>query len=484
MKGLHRMPTLLASWGFGNAVLWYFFSHTWITMAPLGIDAKTIEADAVNPFPISFTIAAVLLLFGMLQRFADTRNVVRFAMALMLFTTVALCVLVVAMMRGWLPFGSLYSAWIIVSGINFGLSHILWMHHPTSQTMRGAMVSLSLGLVYTGTMAALLVLDGYYLIVWALGSPFASCLAYLLAYRGLDYGRDSDVNTSESSGASPRPKRIPFIAAYAAIMGFATTQFFTLASPTAYAEIGVAVLPLVGLVCLFAGMFVLRAMNVTWFLLLSAVFFAALIMLWFVYPSLSDSILGATSSLHWISFILVACSVHQSRLLPKVGPLSSLYAMWTIYYLASGMGNVAIHIGVTSRGIICLTALAILLAAFVLARHERGLFSFEEGIVRETSNRQDALESLAAARDLTPRETDVFVLLAEGNSLRHVAETLVLSENTVKRHRSSVYQKLNIGSRQELIDIVREQRTTRPDNGQPSEALDGRGLAHRLRPRP
>jgi len=32
----------------------------------------------------------------------------------------------------------------------------------------------------------------------------------------------------------------------------------------------------------------------------------------------------------------------------------------------------------------------------------------------------------------------------------------VLSENTVKRHRSNVYAKLQVGSRQELLDIVRQ----------------------------
>ena len=217
-----------------------------------------------------------------------------------------------------------------------------------------------------------------------------------------------------------------------------------------------ATVPLVGMVFLFAGLFMLRTMNVTWFLFLSAVFFATLILLWFVYPGLTEPILGATSSLHWVSFILVACSAHESRLLPQASSASSTYVMLAIYYLASGMGNVAIHLGIASRGLICLLALAILLAAFALARHERGLFAFEGGIAREASERQEAIGLLAAQHDLTPRETDVFALLAEGNSLKHIAETLVLSENTVKRHRSNVYAKLQVGSRQELLDIVRQ----------------------------
>lgn len=46
-------------------------------------------------------------------------------------------------------------------------------------------------------------------------------------------------------------------------------------------------------------------------------------------------------------------------------------------------------------------------------------------------------------------------MIAEGNTLKHIADELVLSENTVKRHRTNVYQKLAVNSRQELIDKTR-----------------------------
>lgn len=70
---------------------------------------------------------------------------------------------------------------------------------------------------------------------------------------------------------------------------------------------------------------------------------------------------------------------------------------------------------------------------------------------------------------LTARESDVFALLAQGRNKRLISSKLVLSENTVKTHISSVYQKLGIHSQQELIDMVEEQLR---DVQKRSEGLD------------
>lgn len=60
--------------------------------------------------------------------------------------------------------------------------------------------------------------------------------------------------------------------------------------------------------------------------------------------------------------------------------------------------------------------------------------------------------SLALARSygLSPRETDVLVLLAWGKTVHAVEEDLVLSANTVKTHVRHIYSKLGIHSRAEL----------------------------------
>lgn len=66
-----------------------------------------------------------------------------------------------------------------------------------------------------------------------------------------------------------------------------------------------------------------------------------------------------------------------------------------------------------------------------------------------------ACASLAASHGLTPREEQIFALLAQGRSQTYIRDTLFLSKNTVGTHVRHVYAKLGIHSKQELIDLVR-----------------------------
>jgi DNA-binding NarL/FixJ family response regulator len=51
---------------------------------------------------------------------------------------------------------------------------------------------------------------------------------------------------------------------------------------------------------------------------------------------------------------------------------------------------------------------------------------------------------------LTPREEEVVKLVAEGYSNKQIAETLVISEKTVERHRANILEKLGMRDRVEL----------------------------------
>ncbi|MGE4427387.1 MAG: response regulator [Solirubrobacteraceae bacterium] len=51
---------------------------------------------------------------------------------------------------------------------------------------------------------------------------------------------------------------------------------------------------------------------------------------------------------------------------------------------------------------------------------------------------------------LTPRESDVVKLIAEGHTTDEIAELLVISPHTVERHRSNVLEKLGLRNRVEL----------------------------------
>ncbi len=76
----------------------------------------------------------------------------------------------------------------------------------------------------------------------------------------------------------------------------------------------------------------------------------------------------------------------------------------------------------------------------------------------------DAGEDAFAARiaqlvdqgGLTPREQDVLVALARGRSAQRIADTFVVSKETARTHIRHVYQKLDVHSREELMDLVEE----------------------------
>ncbi len=64
-----------------------------------------------------------------------------------------------------------------------------------------------------------------------------------------------------------------------------------------------------------------------------------------------------------------------------------------------------------------------------------------------------ARDDLASLREdpLTPRETEIIKLIAESYSTKQIAQTLVISEKTVDRHRTNILEKLGMHDRVELV---------------------------------
>jgi DNA-binding CsgD family transcriptional regulator len=68
--------------------------------------------------------------------------------------------------------------------------------------------------------------------------------------------------------------------------------------------------------------------------------------------------------------------------------------------------------------------------------------------------------------ELTQREEQVVALIVQGKSNRAIAEELVLSERTVESHVASIFHKLNVSSRVELVA-----RIAQPTSSQPVDSL-------------
>ena len=67
-----------------------------------------------------------------------------------------------------------------------------------------------------------------------------------------------------------------------------------------------------------------------------------------------------------------------------------------------------------------------------------------------------AVESEPPKEDLTPRELDVLVCIAQGMSNKQIAQQLSVSTTTVRSHVSSMIRKLNVENRTQLAIYARE----------------------------
>jgi DNA-binding NarL/FixJ family response regulator len=66
--------------------------------------------------------------------------------------------------------------------------------------------------------------------------------------------------------------------------------------------------------------------------------------------------------------------------------------------------------------------------------------------------------SSGSRRDLSPRELQILELLSDGQSNKTIAYRLTLSEETVKSHLRSLYDKLGASDRAHAVSIALRQR--------------------------
>lgn len=71
-------------------------------------------------------------------------------------------------------------------------------------------------------------------------------------------------------------------------------------------------------------------------------------------------------------------------------------------------------------------------------------------------------DSLSQTFGLTGREREILGYLARGRSLPYIRDALVLSKNTVGTHVRNLYKKLDVHSKQELLDLVEQASSKEP----------------------
>ena len=165
-----------------------------------------------------------------------------------------------------------------------------------------------------------------------------------------------------------------------------------------------------------------------------------------------------------ILWCMVAHTVHDTKL-----PAALLFSCSLICTNAAQMAGTLVgmlNAHTLGQGDITLTAVA-LVAIYLLAmvsmflfkdKNLRGVDVVPEGGAPTAEQQGDALEArcahVAESYGFTPRESEILVHLGQGRTARAISEKLVVSENTVKYHIKSIYQKLDVHSRDEVIDLI------------------------------
>ena len=77
-----------------------------------------------------------------------------------------------------------------------------------------------------------------------------------------------------------------------------------------------------------------------------------------------------------------------------------------------------------------------------------------EADVRIRAQRGDLVEIRGRLETLTPRETEVLVLVVEGKPNKNIARALGISQRTVEIHRARVMEKMQVRSVSKLVQLV------------------------------
>ncbi|MCD8316467.1 MAG: helix-turn-helix transcriptional regulator, partial [Eggerthellaceae bacterium] len=115
--------------------------------------------------------------------------------------------------------------------------------------------------------------------------------------------------------------------------------------------------------------------------------------------------------------------------------------------------------------LIALVVLIDLIITFSGRRLDRILLPIDPARLEETKAKKDGtkqrvgmttIEDIAKANDLTDRETQVLKEVSRGRTAQQIADQEVLSVYTIRAHIRSIYAKLDVHSKNELIKYIED----------------------------
>lgn len=155
---------------------------------------------------------------------------------------------------------------------------------------------------------------------------------------------------------------------------------------------------------------------------------------------------------HWALIVLAirSLSIHPYRV---VGIGYSVYGVFSIAYALLLQDKVEL----SSVLIVFAMYFFIVVMMYLFRSRSKDGSRISEKRTAKPPSGENRLERIAERYGLSPRETEVFVLLAQGRNRTYIQNTLFLAEGTVKTHTSRIYQKLGVSNRQDMITLVQDE---------------------------
>ncbi|WP_282209238.1 helix-turn-helix transcriptional regulator [Parvibacter caecicola] len=122
--------------------------------------------------------------------------------------------------------------------------------------------------------------------------------------------------------------------------------------------------------------------------------------------------------------------------------------------LAGGIVAIAFSSFVTTAVVIVLVCAAQLITAMGLLFLFIPIKKMRTQEQRRKSPISARCQALAKVYLLTPRETEILILLAKGHSVEGIQKELFIAKGTATTHMHHIYKKLGIHSRQELLEML------------------------------
>lgn len=458
-----------------NPRLCYFgmlCGHIWIWDACHMAGAANPDLAPTTTIYLAMTIFLLALTVAALLVKASQRTISRADWPIAAAMALATLALTLPLPAAW-PRADIVGVSVILAGIGIGWTYMQWAHFYASLGVRDAIACI-FGAMVIGSVLKLPidVLPTLPAAIICAAMPFCSVVCYRRAQRAIAEEGDPEEPTERPYSLrtlQPLLKIMLGVAAYGLVIGImqgmtieaVETPKVALSAVHHLAEVAAA---LVVLYHVFVRRQLLHFGNLWRTILvftstgvLALPLFGRLLSGWALVA------VGVAQTLVvMLLWAMLADIAHRSTL----PPIAVFGFGWCAYSLPFPLGHaLGALFTLDEAGMSLISVIVYLLAiASVFLLDERDFSRFRIFTDLEEQPVSPALfdtmervcQSLGEESGLTEREVQVMRLVCQGRSKGYIAETLCISENTVRSHARHLYAKLSVHSKQELLDLMME----------------------------